>query len=191
MRKLTMLSITGASLVVLLSASALRAETQSTQTKKTVTEETVITTSTVPNKPRRRAKAPPPPMTVVTIVEGEDRQVLDEKTLKKMADKLCSDGFKPYVGNDHKNVCQGKADSPDIAYSCVWRADGTAVFPDNKQGPCTLDYTEADGSIVVTKNEWQSNPPLSYGTEAYCCSRDAKGPTTTKVETIPAPTGVK
>lgn len=127
------------------------------------------------------------PVTTTTSItkEGDVRKVLDEDALKKMADGLCVEGFKAYVGNDNKNICQGQADAPDIAYSCVWHEDGNAAFAPTPEGPCSLDFVEHRKSLIVTKNEYTASPPLPYGTEAHCCFRAAQGPATSTVEVKP------
>ncbi len=185
---------------VLLSAhlsSSVAYATDTYNNKKTTTVEqtTTQTTSTAPAV-RRAAKKEEPVTTTTssttTIItkEGDLRKVLDEKALKKMKGSLCVSGFKPYVGNDGKNVCQGKAIVPDIAYSCVWKEEGKAAYAPTLQGPCALDYAEHKGSIIVAKNNYDSHPPLSYGTEAQCCFRAAKGPSTSTTETSPTTTTV-
>lgn len=157
--------------------------------KKTTTVEqtTTQTTSTAPVVYRAKKVVPvtTEKTTTLTVKEGEPRQVLDEDALKKMADSLCVEGFKAYVGNDNKNVCQGKATVPDLAYSCVWHENGNAAFSSDPQGPCTLDFSEHQKSIVVTKNEYTASPPLPYGTEAQCCFRAAQGPSVSTLETSP------
>lgn len=110
-----------------------------------------------------------------TTTKVQPRQVLNEETLKKISNTLCTEGFKAYVGTDKKNICQSQVNAPDIAYSCVWNRKGTSAYAPTTQGPCTLDFTEHRGSILITKNDFVSNPPLSYGSEAQCCYRAAKG----------------
>ncbi|MBF0106410.1 MAG: hypothetical protein HQM16_13925 [Deltaproteobacteria bacterium] len=158
--------------------------------KKTTTVEQT-TTQSATTKPRpvvvyKRAK---PVMTkqttTVTIKEGALRTVLDEDALKKMLNNLCVEGFRAYVGNDKKNVCQGKATTPDIAYSCIWKENGNAAFAPTDQGPCALDYAEHKDSIIITKDDYTSSPPLAYGTEAQCCFRAGQGPDTKTSTTGP------
>lgn len=166
--------------------------------KKTTTVEqtTTQTTSKVPVAVRAVKKAAPvttttSKTTTLTVKDGNMRKVLDENALKKMSDLLCVAGFRPYVGNDKKNVCQGKASAPDIAYSCVWKEQGNAAFAPTDQGPCALDYSKHQESVVVTKNEYSSRPPLPYGTEAQCCFRAAQGPATSTLETSPTTVSTK
>jgi|GEM_PF-1373241 len=111
---------------------------------------------------------PPPKKEVV-------RKVYDEETLRKMKDNLCTQGFKAYVGSDEKNVCMGKASPPDIAYSCIWHKKGAGAFAPTAQGPCSLDYAEHKGSIVIMKENFPHDAPMDYGMEAQCCFRAAKG----------------
>jgi hypothetical protein len=120
---------------------------------------TTTTTEVVP---------PPPPKEVA-------HKVYDAETLAKMSNAVCVQGFKAYVGNDKKNICQGKANPPDIAYSCVWNKKGAPAYPATPEGPCSLDYTQHQGSITIKKDNFASNPPLAYGKEAQCCFRAAKG----------------
>jgi len=146
----------------------------------TTTEQTTTEVNTV--KPSKKARATMSSTTSTTITTTsrpapQVRQVLDEDTLKKISHTLCSDGFKAYVGADKKNLCYGKANTPDIAYSCVWDKKGAAAYAPTAQGPCTLDFAEHRGSIIVTKEAYSSSPPLSYGKEAQCCFRAAVGPT--------------
>jgi hypothetical protein len=129
-----------------------------------VEEQTTSVTSTTTTTEVK----PPPPKEVV-------HKVYDEEMLKKMSNTLCTDGFKAYVGGDKKNICLSKATPPDIAYSCVWSKKGTQAYAPTPQGPCNLDYTEHRGGITVKKDNFAKNPPLSYGTEAQCCFRAAKG----------------
>ena len=169
------------------------------ESKKTTTvEQTTTSTSTKPatSTPVKKA-APVKPVTTTTSTtttsttnEGDVRKVLDEKALKKMSDSLCVKGFKAYVGNDEKNICQSKAEVPDIAYSCVWKDEGNAAYAATAQGPCALDYSEHKGSLMVTKNDYKSYPPLPYGSEAQCCFRAAKGPKTVDVQVSPTTTTV-
>jgi hypothetical protein len=124
------------------------------------TEMTTTTTTT--------AVAPPPPPREIA------HTVYDEEMLKKMSSSVCVQGFKAYVGSNKKNVCQGRANTPDIAYSCVWNKKGAPAYPATPEGPCTLDYTQHQGSVIIKRDSFASNPPLSYGTEAQCCIRAAK-----------------
>ncbi len=178
----------------LLCASYPSFATDTYDNKKTTTIEqtTTQTSTTAPKKvvPRTPKKATPVTTTTsntttLTTKSGDLRLVLDEDALKKMSDTLCVDGFKSYVGNDKKNVCQSKATVPDIAYSCVWKEEGNAAYAPTDKGPCRLDYSEHQQSITVTKNDFSSSPPLPYGSEAQCCFRAAQGPTTSTVETSP------
>ncbi len=98
---------------------------------------------------------PPPPVA---------RKVMDEETLKKMSETLCTKGFKAYVGTDKKNLCLGKASPPDIAYSCVWEKKGTPVYAPTLSGPCSLDFVEHRGNVSLKD------------LTAECCYRAAKGP---------------
>lgn len=192
-----LLTVLSVSLGAMLSSHLVLA-TDSYNNKKTTTIEqtTTQTTSTAPRPAAKPVKKAAPVTTTtsntttLTTKEAEPRKVLDEDTLKKMIETVCVHGFKAYVGNDKKNVCQGKATVPDIAYSCVWHEDGQAAFEPTPQGPCMLDYTEHKGSIIVTKDEFSSSPPLPYGTEAHCCFRASKGPATSTVETSPTTTTV-
>jgi hypothetical protein len=169
------------------------ADTYNNKKTTTVEQTTTQTTSTAPRPaarpaPRPVAKVAPvttSSTTTVTVKNGDLRKVLDEDALKKMSDSLCTEGFKAYVGNDKKNVCQGKAEVPDLAYSCVWNESGNAAYSPTEQGPCSLDYSVHKDSIVVTKNEYTANPPLSYGTEAQCCFRAAQGPAVSSTEVSP------
>ncbi|MCC6272945.1 MAG: hypothetical protein IT572_05720 [Deltaproteobacteria bacterium] len=115
------------------------------------------------------------PGTPTTTASQAPRKVYDMETLKKMADTLCVDGFKAYVGDEGKNVCRSWATAPDLAYTCVWNKKGPPAFPPTPQGPCSLDYTEHRGNVIVTKSQYKSNPPLDFGTEAQCCYRSAAG----------------
>ena len=170
-------------------ASTYATDTYNSNKTTTVQQTTTQTTSTAP-RPVVKKVAPVTTETTTTLTttEGDVRKVLDEDALKKISDTLCAKGFKASVGNDKKNVCQGKATVPDIAYSCVWTEEGNAAYPQTPQGPCTLDYAVHQDSIIVTKNDYASSPPLSYATEAQCCFRAAKGPTTSTVETSPTTT---
>lgn len=185
------------SLGALLSAQfAYAANTYDNKKTTTVEQTTTQTTSTAPRPAVRRA-APVVPVTTttsdtvtLTTKPGELRKVLDEDALKKMDDTICSKGFKAYVGNDKKNVCQGKAVAPDLAYSCIWSENGNAAFAPTPQGPCDLEYSEHQKSVVITKSEYTGTPPLAYGTEAHCCFRAAQGPVVSTVETSPTKTVV-
>lgn len=163
-----------------------------TYKKDTTTVSQTTTQQTTSTAPRPVAKKAAPvtktDTTTVTTKEGTLRTVLDEDALKKMSDTLCVTGFKVYYGNDNNNVCQGKASVPDIAYSCVWKEDGNAAYSPTTQGPCGLDTAEHKGSIIVTKNDYESSPPLPYGTEAQCCFRAAQGPATSTVVVSPTTT---
>jgi hypothetical protein len=144
----------------------------------TTTQVQQVTTQTIPPAKVVKKTAPIKVTTTTTSTTNDTtmpRQVLDEDALKKMGDSVCTDGFRAYVGNDSKNVCQSKASSPDLAYSCVWKDNSNAAYPPTNQGPCALDYAEHRESVIVTKEDF-SNPPLSYGTEAQCCFRAAQGP---------------
>ncbi len=180
-----------------LCASHITLATNTYDNKKTTTVEqtTVQTTSTAPAPAPVKKAAPTTPLTTtttntttLTTKPGELRKVLDEAALKKMSDSLCVKGFKPYVGNDTKNVCQGLAVVPDLAYSCVWTDAGSAAFAPTVQGPCTLEYAEHKKSLIITKTDYSTSPPLPYGTEAQCCFRAAQGPATSSVETSPTTT---
>lgn len=127
-----------------------------------------VDTTTLKSTTTTTEVKPPPPKEVV-------RTVYDEETLKKMSDTLCTDGFKAYVGTEKKNVCMSRATTPDIAYSCVWDKDGTAAFAPTPKGPCNLDYVEHRGNVVIKKENFPDDPPLSYGKTAECCFRAAKG----------------
>jgi len=139
------------------------AKSSSVKSEDTTTS-TSVTTTTV-------AAPPPPPKKEVV------HKVYDEEQLKKMADKLCTDGFRAYVGTEKKNVCMSRASAPDISYTCVWDKKGTPAFAPTKQGPCNLDYTEHQGSMIIKKENSSSGvkPALPFGTEAQCCFRPAKG----------------
>ncbi len=170
-------------------------DTYNSNKKTTVEQTTTQTTSTAPAARPVAKKAAPVTTTTsntttLTTKEGDLRKVLDADALKKMDDSLCVNGFKAYVGNIDKNVCQSKATAPDLAYSCIWKEEGNAAYAPTPQGPCALDYAEHQGSIIVAKNDYKSDPPLSYGTEAQCCFRAAKGPTTSTVEVSPTTTTV-
>ncbi|QQR80173.1 MAG: hypothetical protein IPJ69_12755 [Deltaproteobacteria bacterium] len=166
------LTLASLSLGALLTSSISYAEN-----KTTTVEETSSQTTTTPVKKSIPATTTTTYNTTETTTkESEVRVVLDQEALKKMSGTLCTDGFKAYVGNDNKNICQGKATTPDLAYSCVWDKKGEAAYASTPKGPCNLDFTEHRGSIIITKTDYKSNPPLAYGTEAQCCFRAAKDP---------------
>jgi hypothetical protein len=129
---------------------------------KPVDMQTVIQSTTTTTEVK-----PPPPKEVV-------HKVYDEDSLKKMSKTLCTDGFKAYVGAVKQNVCGTRVNAPDIAYTCVWDKDGNPAFAPTASGPCNLDYTKHQGSVVITKDAYK-DPPLTYGTQAQCCVRPAKG----------------
>lgn len=183
------LALVSVSLGAIISSQVYAADTYKKDTTTVSQTTTQQTTSTAP-RPAVKKAAPVTTTntTTVTTKQGDLRTVLDEDTLKKMSDTLCVTGFKPYYGNDDKNVCQGKATVPDLAYSCVWKEDGNAAYSPTTQGPCGLDTAEHKGSIVVTKNDYENSPPLSYGTEAQCCFRAAQGPATSTVAVSPTTT---
>lgn len=142
----------------------------------TTYQQTTIETKAPVKKAAKKAKPVETTTTTVTVVkEPEARQVLTEDTLKKIKDTMCARGFRAYIGNDKKNVCKSRANSPDIAYSCVWDAKGPTAFEPTKKGPCNLDFAEHQGSLAVTRENFSSSPPLKYGKEAQCCFRAAKG----------------
>jgi len=169
------------------------AQAQEKTTTTTTTVESVTETPKAPTTTRRskrvRRPAPAPAdtttavtSTTVTTTEVKPppakevvRKVYDEEMLKKMSKTLCTEGFKAYVGTDKKNVCMNRANPPDIAYSCVWDKKGTPAFAPTPQGPCNLDYTVHADKVTIKKDNFPSNPPLSYGVEAQCCFRAAKG----------------
>ncbi len=148
---------------------------------KTTTVETNTQVESTPAPTTKKSKVAPVTTTTTyntratTTTEVESRRVLNEDTLKKISDTLCTDGFKAYIGREKKNVCQGTAVAPDLAYSCVWKKKGTAAYDPSGQGPCNLDFVEHRGSRTITKSDYVSRPPLPYGTEAQCCFRAAKG----------------
>lgn len=148
----------------------------------------IVTTTTTKGTKNKPATVTTNKTTITS--KSEPRQVLTEGDLKNMSpNNLCVDGFKPYVGNDTKNVCQSKATTPDIAYSCVWKQDDSdSAYQPTEKGPCTLDFAEHKGSITILKNDFASNPPLSYGSEAQCCYRAAQDPVTTIIESNVMPT---
>ena len=117
---------------------------------------------------------------VASTTEGQTQLVLNENTLKRSSHTLCSLGFTAYVGTNKKNVCRSKVTPPNIAYSCVWEKKGNAAYSSSAQNPCTLDYTQHRGSIIITQEQFSSNPPLSYGVEAQCCARAEVGAPTTR-----------
>lgn len=127
--------------------------------EKTTTSTTVVTPPPPPPAPEE-PKAP--------------RAVYDQEALKKMEGKLCVEGFKSYVGTESKNVCNSIATPPDLAYTCAWDKDGPEAFPATNQGPCTLDYAEHRGDVVITREKWKDNPPMKYGAKAMCCFRASK-----------------
>jgi hypothetical protein len=104
------------------------------------------------------------------------RKVIDQKALEKMGDSVCVEGFKAYVGMDSKNICRNWATPPDIAYTCNWTKKGPPAYASTDKGPCNLDFTEHRGDLIVTKQQWKSDPPLDYGTQVQCCYRSASGP---------------
>ncbi|MCC6273085.1 MAG: hypothetical protein IT572_06425 [Deltaproteobacteria bacterium] len=183
---MTLLSASFCMLWLLPYAHAQEKTTTTTTTVESVTQTPTAPTTTRRSKRVRRAPAPadttavtsttvtttevkpPPPKEVV-------RKVYDEEMLKKMSKTLCTEGFKAYVGTDKKNVCMNRATPPDLAYSCVWDKKGTPAFAPTPQGPCNLDYTVHADKVTVKKDNFPSNPPLSYGMEAQCCFRAAKG----------------
>lgn len=190
-------AIVAVSLGALLSTQATYAANTYDNKKTTTVEQTTTqTSSTAPRAPVRRAPSVTPVTTTTsdtvtrTSKAGELRTVLDEDALKKIDHTLCTKGFKAYVGNDKKNVCQGKAVAPDLAYSCIWSEDGSAAYAPTPQGPCGLDYAEHQTSVIITKSEYTASPPLAYGTEAQCCFRAAQGPATNTVERSPTTTVV-
>lgn len=143
------------------------------ETSSTTVQQTTVQTV----KPRVVKKAKPvveETTTITTVKESEPRQVMTQDTLKKLSDSLCTKGFKPYFGTDKKNVCRSKAETPDIAYSCVWKDKGPAAFEPDMKGPCGLDFARHSGRIVIDKNTYTSGPPLKYGVEAQCCVRTAR-----------------
>ncbi len=147
----------------------------------TTTEQVTTESHVVPRVVHHRARRARPVSTrtlhtTETIVQTTPRKILDEDMLKKISSTLCTEGFKAYVSRDRKNVCQGMAMAPDLAYSCVWNKSGASAFSPVDQGPCNLDFVEHRGSVIITKNDYQSNPPLSYGVEAQCCFRAAQDP---------------
>src|SRR5215467_14351226 len=79
------------------------------------------TTTVIQSNTTTTEVKPPPPKEVV-------HKVYDEEALKKMANTLCTNGFKAFVGATKKNVCSMKATAPDIAYTCVWDKEGNPAF---------------------------------------------------------------
>lgn len=140
---------------------------------------TIERTTTQTKTPRVHKKAIPASTTttsVTTVRTAEPRQVLSQDMLKKNSSTICASGFKSYIGNERKNVCQGRATAPDLAYSCVWDSKGVEAYTPDKKGPCSLDFAEHIGNVVITKSDYKSSPPLKYGVEAQCCFRAAKSP---------------
>lgn len=122
-----------------------------------------------------------------TTTPAAPRPAYDQEALKKMDDTLCTDGFDAKVGNDNKNICSGLASPTDIAYSCIWTKKGEAAYPATPRGPCYLDSARHDRTIVITKADYKSSPPLPYGTKVECCFRAAAGaPTTITTSTTTA-----
>ncbi len=168
---------------------------QATTTTTTETYKQSVTTAPKAAPVKKKAKAAAVPMvettdTVVTTTPPEPRPVYDQAALKKM-NTLCVSGFDAKVGNDKKNVCFGLATAPDIAYSCVWMKKGEVAYPPTAQGPCNLDYVEHRGNVVISKADYKSSPPLSYGTKVECCFRAAKGVPKTSVDSTTIVSPVK
>lgn len=188
------LALVSMSLGVLFSSYSYGVDTYNNKKTTTVEQTTVQTSTTTPRPVARKRAAPVTTTTSSTVTlttkEGDLRKVLDEDALKKMSKSLCVAGFKARVGNSRKNVCQGKATAPDIAYSCVWDKKGSSAYAPTLEGPCSLDYSEHQGSIIITKADYTSSPPLHYGSEAECCFRAAQGPTTSTLERSPTTTTV-
>ncbi|MDO8462551.1 MAG: hypothetical protein Q7S98_06840 [Deltaproteobacteria bacterium] len=160
-------------------STALVASLSYAEKKTTTVEQTSTETSSTPASSKSKKAVPVTTTTTsntryTTTKEAEPRIVLDQEALKKMSKTLCTEGFKSYVSNDKKNICQYEATAPDIAYSCVWNKKGDAAFAPTRQGPCNLDFTEHRGSMIVSKSDYTSRPPLSYGTEVHCCFRAAQ-----------------
>lgn len=146
--------------------------------------QTSTTTTTTQTKAPKKAAAKTITTSETTVTTpAEPRQAMNQDMLKKVAGTLCAPGFQAYYGNDKKNVCQGKATAPDIAYSCVWAQKGTASYKPSAKGPCTLDFAEHADKVTITKSDYKSGPPLKYGVEAECCFRAAKGAATTSTTT--------
>lgn len=171
MYKKTLLSILTLSLSAALVSSAFA---QSSTTSNTTTITTTQSKSPVARHHAKKA-APLITDTTVTSTPAEPRQVLSQDMLKNIKGTICSPGFRAYIGNDKKNVCQSKATSPDLAYSCVWDSKGTEAYKPSSKGPCMLDFAEQVDKVVMTKSDYKSSPPLKYGVEAQCCFRAAKG----------------
>ena len=148
-------------------------------------ESTVIqsTTQTVKSPAKSRTATVETTKSTVVITPAIPRPVYDQATLKKMSDTLCVEGFSAKVGNENKNVCFGKATAPDIAYSCLWMKKGESAFPTTREGPCNLDFAEHAGTIIITKGDYKSRPPLAYGTKIECCFRAASGKPSTSSST--------
>ena len=154
------------------------------QTKTTTVEENTTEVQATGKTPTKNNKKNSTPVTTstssssttTTVQVEQPRKVITEDTLRKIANTLCTEGFKAYVGTDKKNICGKEITAPDIAYTCVWDKKGKMAYAPTAQGPCNLDFTEHRGSIAVTKEKFNSNPPLSYGTEVQCCYRAAKSP---------------
>lgn len=155
---------------------ALSASPSFAETKTTTVEETTVQTEVTPRTKRSKPGTTTTTSNVkaTTTRQAEPRIVLDQEALKKMSKTLCTEGFKAYVSSEKQNVCQSKAVTPDLAYSCVWKKKGDAAFAPTPQGPCNLDFTEHYGSMVITKSDYTSRPPLAYGTEVQCCFRAAQ-----------------
>lgn len=132
---------------------------------------------TTPKYYSRRSSTPLVTTTTTTISSPTPtpRKIYDEDLLKDISNTLCTDGYRAYVGNENKNVCQGKAESPDIAYTCVWKKKGPQVYPASMAGPCNLDYTDHMGEYAITREYYKRSPPLPYGSEVQCCFRAAAG----------------
>jgi hypothetical protein len=139
------------------------------------------TTSHRPAAHRSRSTTTPRTKTSITTtqttVETRPRAVYSPKAIKKMASAgaLCAQGFKAYVGNDKKNVCQVNAEPPDLAYTCVWKEKGPASFAATSAGPCTIDYAEYKEKLPMDRSHYKSSPPFAYGTDVHCCFRAAEG----------------
>lgn len=176
--KKTISILTSSFTMLLLFSSAMAAEKK---TNVEVRAEETLVEDTTPHSSRNAKKTPATTekintyTTTTTTTEVKPRAVLDEETLKKISNTLCSEGFKAYVGNDKKNVCQSRASSPDLAYSCVWNKKGPVAYAPSEQGPCRLDFSEHKGSVIITKENYKERPPLDYGMEAQCCFRAAQG----------------
>ncbi len=148
-----------------------------TTTVETSSANAGTTTSTTSTTTKAGKKGPVTSTSVTTTETVVPHAVYDQKTLQKLADAaaLCTKGFDSHVGSNDKNVCQSKAQSPDIAYTCSWKEKGPAVFTETAQGPCTLDFAEHKGGMIISKEDYKSSPPLSYGTAVECCYRPASG----------------